>query len=417
MSYARIAAIRRKTVNLKKYLRMIKHGLKRRLDFSIEGRRQRIIQTPPAIEENFIVLVSNPDYTGNPKALFQYMIDNGYNRKYKITWLFNQRENLIEFGIPNVSSVCIKNAKGERTPEAQKAIMSARYVIYSHNVNWCKKYREGQTFINLWHGSAYKGPHQGDKVIYFDYLMVTGRKFIDVFRNYMKHKEGMFVDLGYPRNEMLFTDRSGAKAYLNKLKASANADNAVIWMPTFRKSRLKRLNSDTELGDTGLPILYDQEMLNAFDNICRENKVLLIIKQHFLQTDYVASDEDLDNIKFLTDRELLGEGVDLYELIGVTDAMISDYSSASIDYMLVDKPIGYTLDDFDKYEEVRGWAFDNTKAYMPGHHMYTIDDMKSFIEDVTAGKDPHKEWRAKVTDEMHTYRDGFSKRILDFFGI
>ena len=43
--------------------------------------------------------------------------------------------------------------------------------------------------------------------------------------------------------------------------------------------------------------------------------------------------------------------------------------------------------------------------------------MKSFIEDVAAGKDPHKEWRAKVTDEMHTYRDGFSKRILDYFGI
>ena len=402
---------------MKKFLKRVKRGLKRRLDFSVEGRRQRVIQNPPAIKEDSIVLVSNPDYTGNPKALFQYMTDNGYNEKYHITWLFNKREDFIDFGIPNVKSVCMKNAKGKRTPEAQKIIMSARYVIYSHNVNWCKKYRDGQTFIDLWHGSAYKGPHQGDKVIYFDYMMVTGKKFIDVFRNYMKHKDGEFIDLGYPRNEMLFTDRSGAHAYLERLRNDANADKAVIWMPTFRKSRLKRLDSDTGLGETGLPVLYDQQMLADFDKVCRDNKTLLIIKQHFLQADYEATDEGLGNIKFLTDHELLGEGVDLYELIGASDAMISDYSSASIDYMLVDRPIGYTLDDFDRYEESRGWAFDNIKDYMPGHHMYNAGDMQGFIEDVAAGKDPHREWRARVTEEMHTYRDGFSKRILDYFGI
>ena len=402
---------------MKKFLKRLKRGLKRRLDFSTEGKRQRVIADPPAVREDSIVLVSNPDYTGNPKALFQYMIDHGYNEKYKITWLFNRREDFFEFNLPNVSSVCIKNEKKERTPEAQKILMSAKYVIYSHNVNWCKKYRPEQTFINLWHGSAYKGPHQGDKVIYFDYLMVTGKKFIEVFRNYMKHKDGEIIDLGYPRNEMLFTDRSGAHAYMDKLKAGADACKAVIWMPTFRKSTLKRLDSDTELGETGLPILYDQKLIKDLDKVCRDNKVLLLIKQHFLQSDYEASDEGLSNIRFLTDRELLGEGVDLYELIGSTDAMISDYSSAAIDYMLADRPIGYTLDDFDKYEEVRGWAFDNILDYMPGHHMYTFADLADFIRDIAESKDPHKEWRAKVTEEFHTYRDGFSERILEYFNI
>ena len=402
---------------MKSFIKRVKRSIKRRLDFSTEGRRQRVIKNPPAVKADSIVLVSNPDYTGNPKALFQYMIDHGYNERYQITWLFNKREDFFEFDIPNVSSVCIKNEKGERTPEAQKILMSARYVLYSHNVNWCKNYRKEQIFIDLWHGSAYKGPHQGDKVIYFDYMMVTGKKFIDVFRNYMKHKDGEFLDLGYPRNELLFTDRSGAYAYLEKLKENAGAKKAIIWMPTFRKSTVKRLESDTELGETGLPILYDQQMLNDIDQVCQDSKVLLIVKQHFLQADYSATDEGLRNVKFLTDRELLGEGVDLYEMIGATDAMVSDYSSASIDYMLVDKPIGYTLDDFDKYEEARGWAFDNIKDYMPGHHMYTFEDMKGFISDIAESEDPHKEWRAKVTEEMHTYRDGFSKRILDYFNI
>ena len=402
---------------MKKVLRRLKRAVKRRLDYSTEGRRLRVIANPPVVQADSIAIVSSPDYTGNPKALFLYMIDHGYNEKYKITWLFNKRDDFFEFGIPNVYSINIKNEKGERTPEAQKALMSAKYVIYSHNVNWCKRYRPEQTFIDLWHGSAYKGPHQGDKVIYFDYMMVTGRKFIDVFRNYMKHKDGEFLDLGYPRNEMLFTEKSGARDYLEGLKNKCNADKAIIWMPTFRKSTLKRLESDTELGETGLPILYDQQMLKDFDKVCSENNVLLIIKQHFLQSDYNASDEGLSNIIFLTDRELLSEGADLYELIGATDAMISDYSSAAIDYMLVDKPIGYTLDDFDRYEDVRGWAFDNIKEYMPGHHIYKFGDLSGFIKDVADSKDSHKDWRAKVTEEFHTYRDGFSERILNYFGI
>lgn len=398
-------------------IKKIKNEIKRRIDYSAEGRRQRIIKNPPAVQADSIVLVSFPDYTGNPKALFQYMIDHGYNERYTITWLFNKRDSYFEFDIPNVKSVNIKNEKGERTPEAQTALMSAKYVIYSHNVNWCKRYRQEQTFINLWHGSAYKGPHQGDKVIYFDYLMVTGKKFIEVFRNYMKHKGGEILDLGYPRNEMLFTDRSKAHAYLTELKKKTDADKAIIWMPTFRKSTVKRLDTDTELGKTGLPILYDHQMIRGFDKACRDNKVLLIIKQHMMQTDYDIDADDLSNIIFMTERDLYDTETDLYELIGATDAMITDYSSAAIDYMLVDKPIGYTLDDFDQYEEKRGWAFENIKDYMPGHHMYTIDDMKSFIMDISQSKDPHKEWRAKVTEEFHSYKDGFSKRILDYFGI
>ena len=85
--------------------------------------------------------------------------------------------------------------------------------------------------------------------------------------------------------------------------------------------------------------------------------------------------------------------------------------------MLLDKPIGFTLDDFDNYEDARGWSFDNVKDYMPGHHIYCMEDMKHFIKDVSEGNDTYRDWRAKIRPEMQTYDDGFSKRILDYFGI
>jgi CDP-glycerol glycerophosphotransferase (TagB/SpsB family) len=85
--------------------------------------------------------------------------------------------------------------------------------------------------------------------------------------------------------------------------------------------------------------------------------------------------------------------------------------------MLVDKPLGYTLDDFDRYEDARGWSFDNVKEYMPGHHIYTQDDLHRFVRDISAGSDPYRHRRAEIIDDVQTYRDGFSKRILEYFGI
>ena len=373
---------------------------------------------PPAVRKNNIVFASSSDYTGNPKALFLYMIEHGYNKKYKITWLFEKKEDFFEFDIPNVSSVMIWNGRGTRTPEAQKAIMSARYIFYSHNVNWCRKFREEQTFINLWHGCGYKSDMKSDgRVIYYDYLMVTGKRYIDIFRKVLKKEDGNILDLGYPRNEMLFSNRSAGKELLQELKSEAKADKVIIWLPTYRKSRIARLDSNTDQGRTGLPVLYDHNEIAEINDWCCQHKILILLKQHMLASDYDVSFAAYGNIKCIDDSYLLGRNAELYEMMGATDALLTDYSSAATDYMLLDKPIGFTLDDFDRYEEARGWSFENVREYMPGHHIYGVEELKEFIEDIAEERDPHKEWRERITEEMHTYKGDYSKRILDYFGI
>lgn len=393
-------------------------GIRRRLDFSDKARVKRIIKNPPAVRPDTIVFASSPDYSGNPKALFQYMMENGYGEKYKFIWLFERKENMFDFGLPNVSTACIWNKKGEKSPAAQKAILKGRYVFYSHNVNWCKLFRPEQTFIDLWHGCGYKGkPDTEKRKLYYDYMMVTGRKYIDITRGYLKDPDGVMLDLGYPRNESLFTKRSHAAEFLEDMKKAAGADKAVIWMPTFRKSRLPRLDTGIEQGSTGLPVLYEEKDIQEFDEWCRKEKVLVILKQHDLAAGYDYAAKDYTNLLLINDKYLMKHDADLYEMLGCSDALLTDYSSVATDYLLTDKPLGYTLDDYDEYEARRGFSFDNVKDFMPGHHIYTTEDMKAFISDIAAGKDPHSEWRARVTSEAHTYRDGFSKRILDYFNI
>ena len=401
---------------------MVKKILKkifRKIDPREKGRIRRLMDRPPAIRPDEIVFVSSDDYTGNPKALFLYMIEHGYNERYKITWLFEKPVNYFEFDIPNVRSVILWKKPKVKSYEAQKAIMRARYIFYSHNVNWCKSFREGQTFINLWHGCGYKNNVESDKrVIYFDYVTVTGKAYIDVFRKVLRKPDANVLDLGYPRNENFFTSKSKAGEVVAEMKAEAGADRMIMWMPTYRKSVFSRLDADTGIeSDTGLPVLYREEDLAEIDRWCREKKVLLVLKQHVLAKDYGADMTELKNIRFVNERDLHEYDADLYEMLGVSDALLTDYSSVATDYLLTDKPMGFTMDDFEEYKEARGFCFENVLDYMPGHYIYTIEDLKQFVADVADGKDPHAEWRARIMPEIHTYTDGFSKRILDYFDI
>ena len=398
--------------------RRVYNGIKRRLDFSDAARIKRIVKNPPRVQQDLILFTSSEDYSGNPKALFLYMIEHGYNERYRFVWLFERRENYFEFDIPNVSSICMYKEGKERSFAAQKAALSARYLFYSHNLNWVRNFRNEQTYIDLWHGCGYKGELKRDKTkVYYDYLLVTGRKYIDIFREVMNDPDGNIFDLGYPRNEFFTSSRSNAAAYMRSLKEKAGAEKTIIWMPTYRKSPVERLSTDVQLGDTGLPVVYTDGDLQEIDDTCRKNGVLLIIKKHNLQTDYETAGTQLKSVVFAGSDTLRDEDVDLYEFMAQTDALLTDYSSAAIDYLLLDRPIGYTLDDYDEYESARGFSFEGVRDYMPGHHICTTEDLEGFIEDIAKGSDPHREWRHKVLPEMQTYTDGFSRRILEYFDI
>ena len=100
-----------------------------------------------------------------------------------------------------------------------------------------------------------------------------------------------------------------------------------------------------------------------------------------------------------------------------TDALITDYSSVAIDYLLLDKPIGFTLDDFEEYRKTRGFIFEDPKKYMPGHHIYSFSDLCDFLSSVSDGYDPFWEQRASVRLAAHNKPTStYCEEVLRYFG-
>ena len=102
----------------------------------------------------------------------------------------------------------------------------------------------------------------------------------------------------------------------------------------------------------------------------------------------------------------------------MTNILITDYSSVSNDYLLLDKPIIYTLDDYEKYRESRGFKIDDPIKYYIGHHAYNPSDLQKSIIDIIHNGDIYREERNSVLDELHTYTDGHAcMRIKEDLGL
>ena len=68
----------------------------------------------------------------------------------------------------------------------------------------------------------------------------------------------------------------------------------------------------------------------------------------------------------------------------------------AIDYLLLNRPIGFTLDDYDAYTESRGWVFEDPLEYMPGEHIYNVQQFEQFVLDVKNGKDDYENQRKAI---------------------
>ncbi|MEN6292486.1 MAG: CDP-glycerol glycerophosphotransferase family protein [Methanobacterium sp.] len=114
--------------------------------------------------------------------------------------------------------------------------------------------------------------------------------------------------------------------------------------------------------------------------------------------------EDFTNIKKVTDEDIPVTHT-LYNLLGESDALITDYSSVYIDYLLLDKPIGFMYDDLEEYRKARGFIFEPITDYMPGMKMSNLDQLIIFINNICVGIDNYKNDRNKVNLMFNKFMD------------
>ena len=135
----------------------------------------------------------------------------------------------------------------------------------------------------------------------------------------------------------------------------------IIWLPTFRNDPASNRNNSI----ISFPII-DSESIHELDQTCGFSRVHIYIKPHPLQMHLDFFDFKLKNITIIRDDVFNKSEMEFYEFLGYMDALITDYSSVAFDYMILNRPIGYTIDDYDSYNDMRGFHFKDPISMMPG---------------------------------------------------
>lgn len=167
----------------------------------------------------------------------------------------------------------------------------------------------------------------------YDCVTISGESLKEGYASAFGIGEDRIQALGVPRTDMfydksLIADRQ--KAFYQKNPELENK-KLVLYAPTFREEGTKRIEYDPKID------------WNSLNEKLQETDVVLLIKNHPVMKYNLLKGKKYSNIKNMNK-------VSTYDLMFVSDALITDYSSVIFEYALLDKPMIFYCPDYKEYE-------------------------------------------------------------------
>lgn len=366
--------------------------------------------------KNTLILESNPDMACNSYELYRYIVEHDELPGFNIIWLVSDPEKYRAKDFPDrVAFMDI----------APKKVIDKIQLYYACNrskilVDCNRHYRNFKTAkkqlnVYLDHGMPLKDMNNRYGVpleLYCDYV-VSQASF---FNPYLKQQYGVsdeqiFVG-GVPRNDQFFKDDVKLSALYSDID---KFDKVIAWVPTFRQIMNNGRIDCVSDQPLGMPIIYTREDILSLEESLRVNNTLLIIKPHPVQDLSILKNLNYDNIRILYNEQMLACAVQTNEFLKQCDAMITDYSGIYYDYLLTDHPIAITLDDYEEYRSQKGFVFHDPLEILKGDYIFSLEDMKKFIESIHNGEDHFLEERKRIKELTNEFIDGNStKRVFEF---
>jgi CDP-glycerol glycerophosphotransferase len=366
--------------------------------------------------KNKVCFVSHPDFSDNCMSVFDYIVSNKIT-KYEIVWLVNDSyipkdiyELQKEF---RIKVITLKSLRGILI------YMTSKFVFYTHGALNGIECLDKQIIVNLWHGMPLKNIGYLDNkteedVAHFTYTIATSEEFQIVLSKVFGVDKDKVLITGLPRNDRMNKNRE----ILKKLGINEQEYNKkILWMPTFRKSSVGDKRSDGISKDGQLPLLSNEE-LKDFNIYLNDNKILLIVKLHPMDTLQKKDFHELSNIRIFVNDDFKNIEEQLYSIFKEIDALITDYSSVYFDFMILNKPIGFIMDDLGEYTSSRGFVFEDIYSWIPGPIIKDVSQLHNFVSQISNNIDDYKDVRERVNTKTNKYSDfNNTERLFDKLGL
>lgn len=363
-------------------------------------------------KSDIIIFNSFPDISDNSFALYRYILLNrkDITKRYNLVWAVSDKTDIYEKRLEELIGGVHHCVIKKKSIKGFFYFLRAKYLITTHGYFGGVSRIRGQRHINLWHGMPLKTIGRGMRQqsstgfgIDTDLTIATSRLFRDVISFAFGVKKNQVKITGLPRNDLLLEKGHG----LHKLGVINKYNKVIMWLPTYRKSVVGDIRCDGDANGLGLKEI----LLNDFDHlnsILKKNNYLLLIKPHPMDELSKKKLPSSENIITLNDRKLGKMNIPLYSLLADTSVLITDYSSVYIDYLITGNPIAFVFNDFNKYENSRGFVFKDVKSKLPGEIIENKQDFFNYIDNIDSFEGKWKEKYLRIRTEFNPLDDCMS---------
>lgn len=294
-----------------------------------------------------------------------------------------------------------------------KKLFTAKLIVTTHG---SKLKTKKNITLDLWHGIPLKGmnfmnnsAHKAKPLRGVDYFASYSSFCNTLFNACFGLNINQYRIFGSPRNDYLLNKSSKkAKKFIHK----ENGYKYVFYLPTFRNYYIKNYNNFIK------NLCFNSFDLVSFNNFLVKNKIKFIIKPHpavCVIWEKILKEIKLPNIILIYEKDLNKGDIDFYEILSLSDILVTDYSSVYFDYLLLDKPIIFISANIERYRRSNGLLLEPYEFWTPGPKCITQQKLETEIIKSINKKDYYKKERKAMTDIFHKYKDVKStERVVDF---
>lgn len=354
------------------------------------------------------------NYSCSPKAIYEQMLQLKEFDDYKFIWAFIEPEKH-EIKQDKRTKVVVSKSK-----EYYKYCACAKYWIVNSIMPEHITKKEGQVYVQCWHGTPLKKlrcdieatgsvlntvkeirKRNDIDAKRFDYFISPSKfcteKFTSAFNLKALGKENILIEKGYPRNDFLFNYTDEYVASLKDKLGIPKDKKVILYAPTFRD------NQHT----SGMGYTYTLNI--DFDRLKEklDKDYVIIFRTHY----FVANSFDFEKYKgFIFNMSNHDDVNDCYVL---SDVIITDYSSVFFDFANLKRPMLFYMYDLEEYkEELRGFYFE-IEDVLPGPIVKTQDELEQEIANIASYMEKYKE-KYEAFNKKFNYLDGkeCSKKVI-----
>ncbi|MFC5180338.1 bifunctional glycosyltransferase/CDP-glycerol:glycerophosphate glycerophosphotransferase [Actinomadura harenae] len=315
-------------------------------------------------------------YSCSPRAVFEEM----RRRRPDVECVWVTRDG--QFEVPDGARGVLMESRGH-----YEVMARARWVVGNFGqLPWFVK-RDGQTYLQTWHGTPLKRlaydlrdmPYKRTETLdwmarevpRWDVLISPNPFTTPIMRRAFRY-DGEILETGYPRNDVLSSPDAGdIGRRVRERLGIPEGKRVVLYAPTWR--------DDHHLAPGRRAFSLELDLAALRDRLGDDHVVL--VRAHYLITDRTWSDSD----GFVIDVSRYGEIAELYL---AADVLLTDYSSAMFDFAVTGRPMVFYAYDLEAYRDtVRGFYLD-FDAEAPGPIVRTSGEVADVLADLDAACAP-----------------------------